>query len=321
MAPDCRSARISSAILPRRSFLAAAGAACFAAALPTKSFSTPPATSSLPISVMLWTIDSRLPFDQRIAKASEAGYHAVELVDEYKDWGSSDFAAARQRFHRLNMVVDACSGINSSLCDPEQLDPLLAEVRAKLPVLSELECSRLILLTGNRVPGLSNEQLHANTVNALKRLSDATVSQNVEILLENIDPVENPKYFLTSAAEGFQIVREVAHPRVKFLYDFFHEQIAEGNLISKLEKNLDIIGLLHVADVPGRHEPGTGEINYSSIFRKIGQLNYSHYVAMEFIPTGDTVAALRAAREFAEKYFAEGRALAGANFSSELNHA
>src|ERR1700730_4020384 len=128
MDPDCRSARVSSAILPRRSFRAAAGAACFAAALPTKSLSTPPATSSFPISVMLWTIDSRLPFDQRIAKASEAGYHAVELVDE---------------------------------------------VRAKLPVLSELECSRLILLTGNRVPGLSNEQLHGNAVNALKRLVDA----------------------------------------------------------------------------------------------------------------------------------------------------
>src|ERR1700682_3367904 len=107
MAPYCRSARINSANLPRRNFLAATGAACFAAALPAKSFSTPPATSSLPISVMLSTIDSHLPFDQRIAKASEAGYHAVELVDEYKDWVSRDFAVARQRFHRLNIVVDA----------------------------------------------------------------------------------------------------------------------------------------------------------------------------------------------------------------------
>jgi hydroxypyruvate isomerase len=320
MASDYRIARTHSVKLPRRNFLAASGAAFLAATLPARPFSTPLATPLFPFSVMLWTIDPKLPFDQRIGTASDAGYHAVELVDEYKDWSKADFASARQRFHQLNMVVDACSGINSSLCDPAQLDALLAEVRAKLPVLSELECSRLILLTGNRVPGLNNEQLHANTVNALQRVADATASQNIEILLENIDPIENPKYFLTSVAEGFQIVREIAHPRVKFLYDFFHEQIAEGNLIAKLEKNLDIIGLLHIADVPGRHEPGTGEINYANIFRKLGQLNYSRYVAMEFIPTGDTVSSLRTAREFAEKYAAEGRALA-ANFAPEPDHA
>jgi hydroxypyruvate isomerase len=321
MASDYRIARTRTAKFPRRNLLAASSAAFLAATLPGKLFSTQPTTPLFPFSVMLWTIDPKLPFDQRIGKASEAGYHAVELVDEYKDWGKADFAAARLRFHQLNMVVDACSGINSSLCDPAQLDALLTEVRAKLPVLSELECSRLILLTGNRVPGLSDEQLHANTVNTLKRVAHATTSQNIEILLENIDPIENPKYFLTSVAAGFQIVREVAHPRVKFLYDFFHEQIAEGNLIAKLEKNLDIIGLVHIADVPGRHEPGTGEINYANIFRKLGQLNYSRYVAMEFIPTGDTVNSLRTAREFAEKYAAEGRALAAANFTPEPDHA
>ncbi len=134
----------------------------------------------------------------------------------------------------------------------------------------------------------------------------------MEILLENIDPEENPKYFLTSVAEGFQIIREVNQPRVKFLYDFFHEQLSEGNLIAKLEKNLDLIGLVHVADVPGRHAPGTGEINYGNVFRKLGQVGYSHYIGMEFLPTGDVVSELRAAREFAQKYIAEGRQMAQA---------
>jgi len=89
---------------------------------------------------------------------------------------------------------------------------------------------------------------------------------------------------------------------VKFLYDFYHEQIAAGNLIEKLEKNIDLVGLVHIADVPGRHEPGTGEINYSTIFRKLAQLRYQGYAAMEFMPQGDTVAALRAAREMATKF-------------------
>jgi len=258
---------------------------------------------------MLWTVEPKLPFEQRIAKVAEAGYHAVELVGEYDGWSKDEFVGARRHFHQLGIVVDACSGIRASLCDPSQRDAFLAEIAAKLPILAELESSRLILLTGNRVAGLLQEQMHASCVEGLKRAADLAGPKNVELLLENIDPEENPKYFLTSVAEGFQIIRETGNPRVQFLYDFFHEQISEGNLIAKLEKNLGLIGLIHVADVPGRHEPGTGEINYANIFKKLGQLGYSRYVAMEFVPTGDIVSSLRAAREFAIKYAAEGRAL------------
>jgi hydroxypyruvate isomerase len=165
--------------------------------------------------------------------------------------------------------------------------------------MKELECSRLIMQTGDRVPGLSQAEMHANCIETLKRGADIAAKNDIELLIENIDPEENPKYFLTTSAEGFEIVRSVGHPHVKFLYDFFHEQIAAGNLIAKLEKNIDLVGLVHVADVPGRHHPGTGEINYANIFRKLGQLGYSRYVAMEFNPLGDPVKELREARELA----------------------
>ena len=277
--------------------------------------------NSIPLSVMLWTVEPKLPFDQRIAKVAEAGYHAVELVNEYDHWSKEDFARARTQLHSLGMVVDACSGINTSLCDPSQRDAFLAEVRAKLPVLEELETSRLILLTGDQVPGLGGEQMHASCVEGLKRAADLVAPKNVELLLENIDPEEAPKYYLTSVAEGFDIIREVGNPRVKFLYDFFHEQISEGNLISKLEKNIDLVGLVHIADVPGRHEPGSGEINYGNIFRKLGQLGYTRYAAMEFLSTTNVVLSLRTAREDAEKCFAEGRALTAGKESLKKNHA
>jgi len=120
--------------------------------------------------------------------------------------------------------------------------------------------------------------------------------QPVRLLLECIHLEENPKYFLTSAAEAIEIVRAVNHPQVQFLYDIYHEQMSYGDLISKLEKNIDVIGLIHVADVPGRHEPGTGEINYRNIYRKLVELKYSHNVAMEFLPVGDAVGTLRAAK-------------------------
>ena len=118
----------------------------------------------------------------------------------------------------------------------------------------------------------------------------------MRLLLECIHLEENPHYYLTSAAEAIEIVRAVNHPQVQFLYDIYHEQMSFGQLIEKLEKNIDVIGLIHIADVPGRHEPGTGEINYANIYRKLAQLNYKHMVAMEFKPKGDPVATLRAAR-------------------------
>ncbi len=260
--------------------------------------STPP----FKFSVMLWTVYEKLPFDQRIEKVAEAGYHAVELVNEYKNFTKEDFARFRAQKRELHLTVDATSGISHSLCDASQRDAFLDEVRAKLPVLEELECNKLIILSGDKVPGQSPQQMHDNCIESLKRGAEITAAKNVGLLLENIDPEENPKYFLTSVSEGFEIVRSVGAPNVQFLYDFFHDQIAEGNLLAKLEKNLNLIGVVHIADVPGRHDPGTGEINYPNIFRKLGQLGFNGYVAMEFIPEGETVAALRAAREMATKY-------------------
>jgi hydroxypyruvate isomerase len=260
--------------------------------------STPP----FKLSVMLWTVYEKLPFDQRIEKVAEAGYHALELVNEYKNFTKEDYASFRAKKRELHLTVDATSGISHSLCDSSQRDAFLDEVRAKLPVLEELESNKLIILSGDKVPGQSPQQMHDNCIESLKRAAEIAAAKNVGLLLENIDPEENPKYFLTSVSEGFEIVRSVGAPNVQFLYDFFHDQIAEGNLLAKLEKNLNLIGVVHIADVPGRHDPGTGEINYPNIFRKLGQLGFNGYVAMEFIPEGETVAALRAAREMATKY-------------------
>jgi hydroxypyruvate isomerase len=290
----------------RQFFGACAGAAAATAAttFPSATFAgvEPAGLPPFTLSVMLWTVYRDLPFEQRLEKVAEAGYTSIELVNEYKNWSKEDFARMRAKMRQLGITVDATSGIDSSLCDSQQREAFLKEVRAKLPVLEQLECSKLILLSGDKVADKSHEALHASCVEGLKRAADLTAEKKVGILLENIDPEENPKYFLTSVLEGFDIVRSTGAPNVKFLYDLFHDQIAEGNLLAKLDKNLDVIGVVHIADVPGRHDPGTGEINFPNIFRKLAQLGFTGYVAMEFIPEGETVAALRAAREMAVKF-------------------
>jgi hydroxypyruvate isomerase len=292
----------------RREFMEA----CAGAALTAAGSSAIAATTALPIhalpeadgvpfslTVMLWTVHRNLPFLQRLEKVVEAGYRAVELVNEFKDWKKEDFAEARRKKRELGIEIDGTCGVWLPLADATQREAFLKSLRDFIPTMRELECTRLIMQTGNKIPGLSPEEMHANCLETLKRGADIAAENNIELLIENIDPEENPKYFLTSSAEGFEIVRSVGNPHVKFLYDLFHEQIAEGNLIAKLEKNIDLVGLVHVADVPGRHHPGTGEINYSNIFRKLAELRYSRYVAMEFHPLGDPVKELREARELA----------------------
>jgi hydroxypyruvate isomerase len=294
----------------RRQFFGACTAAALAGAAGPLALAALPATQAdaaapgppFRLSVMLWTVYPKLSFEQRIEKVAEAGFTSVELVTEYKDWTKPDYAKFRTKKLELNLTVDATSGISHSMVDPAQREAFLNEVRAKLPILEELESNKLILLTGDKVPGLTHQQMRENCIESLKRAAEITAPKKVGLLLENIDPEEAPKYFLTSVTEGFEIVRAAGAPNIQFLYDFFHDQIAEGNLLAKLDKNLDIIGVVHIADVPGRHDPGTGEINYPNVFRKLGQLGFNGYVAMEFVPEGETVAALRTAREMAIKY-------------------
>jgi hydroxypyruvate isomerase len=294
--------------MDRRRFAQALATAALVAAvpgIPTAAESEPPEAGEgeppFPLSVMLWTVFNDLPFEQRLAKVAEAGYKNIQLVGEYSKWSDADFEGANAARKRLGIRFDATAGLRHGVGDPAVRDAFLAELEQALVPMKTLDCPAMIVLSGNVVEGLSRKQQHESCIDGLKRAvalveGKQLAGEPVRLLLECIDPEENPRYFLQSAAEAIEIVRAVNHPQVQFLYDMFHEQIAEGNLIEKLEKNIDVIGLIHVADVPGRHQPGTGEINYDNVYRKLAELKYQHVAAMEFKPLGDPVAALKKAR-------------------------
>lgn len=295
--------------LNRRTFAQTVGAGLLTPALARSlalAQSEAKAASEAPygLSVMLWTIFRDLPFEQRLEKVAQAGYRNVELVGEYAKWSDEDFTRAIAKSRQLGIHFDCTAGLKHSLCNPADRNALVAEFRATVPVMERLECPAMIVLSGNTVPGMTFDAQTQSCVDGLEALAAVVDGKRIgsepaRLLLENIDPEENPKYFLTSVADGFDIIKAVNHPQVQFCYDLFHEQIAEGNLIEKLEKNIQHVGLVHVADVPGRHKPGTGEINYPNIFRKLRELKYDRMVAMEFLPIGDPVEELRAAREMA----------------------
>jgi hydroxypyruvate isomerase len=284
----------------RRSFARTiAGAALGAAILPCRTAVAEEAAVPFKFSVMLWTVFPDLPFEQRLEKVAEAGYHAVELVKEFEKWSDDDFRRINAKKRSLGITFDATAGVWKGIADPAERDDFLADLKKFFPISDKLECPAIIVLSGTTVDGLSRGAQHESCIQTLKQAGEIAAKRNITLLLENIDPEENPRYYLTSVAEGFEIIRKVDQPNVKFLYDFYHEQIAEGNLTEKLEKNIAQVGLVHIADVPGRHQPGTGEINYTNIFRKLAELNYKGYAAMEFEPVGDPIASLRSARELA----------------------
>ncbi len=290
----------------RRSFSKTiAGATLGTAALaletlaPAASAAANPDTVEAPfkISVMLWTILRDRPFEERLEKVAEAGYRAVELIGEYSKWTEDDFRRYNKKRAELGIAFDTTAGLRHGVGDPSAREAFLADVRAELKIMEKIECPQLIVMSGNVVPGLSPEAQHGSCVEGLKRAAELAEGKEVTLLLENIDLEENPHYYLWSVPEAFRIIEEVNHPQVKFLYDFYHAQISGGNLIANLRKHADKVGLFHIADVPGRHEPGTGEINYLNIYKNIADLNYHRYVAMEFLPTGDAVKALAHARQ------------------------
>ncbi len=254
------------------------------------------AAAPFKISIMLWTVFRDLPFEARLEKVVEAGYHAVELVGEYSKWTEKDFRQYNKTRAGLGITFDTTAGLKHGVGDPSVREAFLADVRAELNIMEKIGCPQLIVMSGNVVPGLAPEAQHASCVEGLKRAAELVEGKGVTLLIENIDLEENPHYYMWSVPEAFKIVEEVNHPQVKFLYDFYHAQISGGNLIANLKKHPDKVGLVHIADVPGRHEPGTGEINYLNIYKKLAELKYQHYVAMEFLPLGDPVKTLAHAR-------------------------
>lgn len=252
-------------------------------------------------SFMLWALEKQYPFDRCVEIVSSAGYNGIELVGEFHQWSADQTRNIMMRMRSLHMVFDSMSGVKAGFAVPDETADFLNQMQEQIDYAKRLECPQIILLSGKKVTQTNPETQKQTTVDNLKRAADLATKSNLEIVIEPIDPLENPTIFLQTVTDGFEIVRRVGRSNVKVLYDFYHEQRAFGNLIEKLENNIDLVGLIHVADVPGRHEPGTGEIDYTQIYRKLAQLKYDRFIAMEYYPTIEPVASLTRSREQAQQ--------------------
>jgi len=248
---------------------------------------------------MMWTLNKNGTFEENLERIAKAGYNQIELVGEFKKWSEADTGRILIRMQTLGVSVDAMAGMNLGFADPTGGNAFISELKTLIPIAQRLGCKQIILLSGKRIESASvssQSDQHTASIQTLKRAAKVLSAAGLACVIEPIDRLENPSIYLDGVTEAFAIVKAVDSPAVRVLYDLYHEQRAHGNLIEKLEANIEYVGLIHVADVPGRHEPGTGEVNYDNIYRKLAQLRYEGTIAMEFYCTGDMVETLRTAR-------------------------
>lgn len=285
--------------MDRRSFGKSLAISAMAPAVLRIAAQTPSAApaSKIRFSVMLWTLGRNLPLDSKLATVSAAGYQGVELTNEVTGWAPADAVEARKQIASRGLMVDAMDGGRFTLADPATSTTMVEPFTRRIQLAKALGCPHLILTPGRTIDGVDRATMHATIGDSLRKAGELAAKENMEVLLEPIDLIESKgTASVYSVADAFDIIRSIGHPNVKVLYDFYHEQRSSGNLLEKLDNNIDLIGLVHIADVPGRHQPGTGEINYTSIYRRLSQLNYDRFIAMEFYPTEDPVVDLRSAR-------------------------
>lgn len=201
------------------------------------------------------------------------------------------------------LVVNKKPDVNAlgcSLVSPEERVGFLEELRLCVRAAHAVDCTRLEVLTGNCLPGVSREIQMANCVATLQAAVPILEANGMTAVVELLNStVDHPGYFLNTVEDGVEMVRCVGNPHVKLLLDIYHVQVMQGNIIQRIRDSFHEVGQYHFADVPGRHEPGTGEINFRNVFRAIYDLKYEGFITAEYHPTDFTFRDLELVRDLA----------------------
>jgi hydroxypyruvate isomerase len=246
-----------------------------------------------------------LPLRETLARIAAIGF---DTCDNF-DWRDAPlFAEYRSALPQLGLaagvlVVNKIPDVNAlgcSLVDPKDRAGFLRELRLCIDAARQVGCTRLEILTGNALPDVPRYIQMDNCVAALKTAAPILESNSMTAIVELLNSnVDHPGYFLNTVEEGMEMIGRVGSDRVKLLFDIYHVQVMQGNLIERIRDSYSYTGQYHFADVPGRHEPGTGEINFRNVFRAIHDLDYKGFITAEYHPTAASLNDLEAVRDLA----------------------
>jgi hydroxypyruvate isomerase len=242
---------------------------------------------------MLYTEQS---FIERFAAAAADGFRAVEYVSPYEE-APEGIAAVLAR-HDLQQALfnlpagNWSAGERGIACLPDRVVEFQASVATAIEYADALGCRKVNCLAGIAPAGMELDVAEATLVDNLRYAAGRLADAGISLVLEPINTRDIPGYFLTTTDQAERIMDRVGHSNLLIQYDFYHMQIMQGDLVSTFERLQSKIGHVQIADNPGRHEPGTGEINHDFIFRRLDELGYDGWVGCEYKPAAGTSAGL-----------------------------
>jgi hydroxypyruvate isomerase len=242
---------------------------------------------------MWWT---RLPFIERIRKTAELGFPAIEFWPlAGKDL---DQVAAVSQELGVEIAQFTAWGFKPGLNEPKNHPAFVKAIQDACVAAKKLKCRKATVVAGDDVPGLSQAEMHQNVITALKSVARIAEDHDLMLILEPMNiRVDHKGHCLYGSGPAIRICQEVGSSHVKINWDLYHMQITEGDLCGHLREGMQAgqIGYLQLADHPGRHEPGTGEIHYNRVLKEAYDLGYRDFVGLECRPTEEVAAARRVA--------------------------
>ena len=246
-------------------------------------------------SVCIEMLFTEVAFEDRFQFAKESGFEYVE----FWSWKDKDIQKIKKLCRDHDLKIASFSGDQDfSMVDKRQKEDYVAFVKESIEIAKFLSCDYLVVHSNalgekgvviNHYPNIANTHKIAAMLDVLKTLATEAEKSKVTLVLEALNTTEDhPGNFLTSTKQSAELIRSVNSSYIKILYDVYHMQIMEGNIINTLETYIDAIGYIHIADVPGRHEPGTGEINFASIMQTLKKLKYDGMIGFELAPLHDS---------------------------------
>jgi hydroxypyruvate isomerase len=241
-------------------------------------------------------------FLERFAAARRAGFRAVEYQYPYEFKAEEVARAAREAGVQVvlhNMPRgDAQRGEHGNACLPGREPAFRDNLERGIEYARAASCPRLHCLAGVVPAHADRRELHATYVANLKHAAARLKREAMSLLIEPLSERTVKSYFLGGSAQAIGVLDELGADNAFLQYDFFHMQMLEGDLAGKAERLLARIGHMQVADVPGRHEPGSGEINFDFLLRHVDAIGYAGWIGCEYNPRGDTVEGLKWARAY-----------------------
>lgn len=242
------------------------------------------------------------PFMDRFRLAKEAGFSYVEYLFPY-DFKAEDIKAELEQNGLKQVLFNIPSGNwgqgdRGIASHPNRVDEFRAGVHQALNYALVLGVSRLNCQPGKLVAGCSEADQWSTLADNVRYAAGVLQERGINLLLEPLNPFDIPGVLISRTEQAVRLIEELALPNVFLQYDVYHAQRVEGELVSTLRKYRSLIRHIQIADNPGRHQPGTGEINYPYILKEIDALGYEGYIGLEYVPAGGAKESLRWIKEF-----------------------